>query len=65
MAEIAREQILLIKSALFLEVLITLQKNVSNGSERKRRKLVRLLFRTTDEQNVRPGNVLNVDMKIT
>ena len=39
--------------------------NVSNGSERNRKKLVRLVIQTIDERNVRLNNVLNVDLKIT
>ena len=63
--EIVREQTLFRKIALFVEVLITLQKNVLKGSERKGGNLVRLVIWTTDEWNVRHGNVLDMDMKIT
>ena len=49
----------------FVEVLITLQIFFPKGSDRKRKKLVRLVIRKTDERNVRLGNVLDVDMKIT
>ena len=37
----------------------------SKGLERKRKKIVWLVFRTTDERNGRLGNVLDVDLKIT
>ena len=60
-----KEQTLLRKSALFVEVLITLQKNVSKGLERKRRKLARLMFWTIDKRNIRLGNALDVDLNIT
>ena len=42
---------LFIQSALFVEVLITLQKNISIVSDRKMKKLARLVIRTTDERN--------------
>ena len=53
------------QSAFFVKVLIIMQKNNSKGSDSKRKKLVRLLIRTTDELNGRLGNVLDVDLKIT
>ena len=65
MVEILKEQTLFRKSALFVEVPITLQKNISKGSDRKRKKLVHMVFRTTDKRKGRHGNVLDVDMKIT
>ena len=37
--------------------------NVSKGSDRKRKKIVRLLIWTTDEHNALLGNVLDVDLK--
>ena len=51
LGEIAREKTLFIKSAPYVEVLITLQKNVLKGLDRKRKNLVRLVLRTTDERN--------------
>ena len=54
-----------IQSTHFVEVLITLQKNVSKGSDRKRKKLLRLLIQTIDKWDGRHGNVLDVDLKIT
>ena len=53
------------QSAHFVEVQITLQKNASKGYERKSKNLVRLMLRTIDEQTVRPGNALDLDLKIT
>ena len=38
--------------------------NVSNGSDRKRKKLARLVFHLTGIRNVRIGNVMDVDLKI-
>ena len=49
----------------FVEVLITLQKNVSKGSDRKMKKLVRLVLLTIDERNVHLEKKLDVDLKIT
>ena len=40
-------------------------KNASKGLERKRKNLMRLMLRTIDERNVRFGNALDVDLKIT
>ena len=65
MVEIVREQIFSRQSALFVEVLIILQKNISKGSERKRQNIVRLVIRTTDVRNVHLGNILDVNLKIT
>ena len=42
---------LFIQSAPFVEVPITLQKNVSKGLDRKEKNLVRLVLWTTDVQN--------------
>ena len=39
--------------------------NASKGSDRKRKNLVRLVIRTTDERNGHLENVLDVDLKIT
>ena len=39
--------------------------NVSKGLERKRRKLARLMFHLTEIRNIRLGNALDVDLKIT
>ena len=63
--EIAREQTLFRQSAPFMEVLITLQKNVSKVLDRKSKKLVRLVIRTTDKRNGNLENVLDADLKIT
>ena len=60
-----KEKTLLRKSELFVEVLITPQKNVSKGSYRKMKKLVRLVLWTKDERNLHLRNVLDVDLKIT
>ena len=65
MVEIARDKTLFRKSALFVEALITLQKNVSKGSEKKSKNIVRLVIQTTDDHDVCLGNVLDVDLKIT
>ena len=62
MVEMVKEQTLFRQSALFVEVLITLQIIFSKGLERKRENLVRLVIRTTDELNARLGNVLDVDL---
>ena len=48
-----------------MEVLITLQKNVSKGSERKSKTLVRLMLQTIDKRNGHLKNALDVDLKIT
>ena len=45
--------------------LITLQKNISKGLDRKRKKLVLLVLQTTDKQNVHLEKNLDVDLKIT
>ena len=42
-----------------------MQQNVSKGSDRKSKKLVRLVIQTTDERNGHLENVLDVDIKIT
>ena len=65
MVEIVKWQTLFRQSTLFVEVLITLQKNISKRSERKRENLARLVIRTTDKNNARLGNDLDVDLKIT
>ena len=59
-----KDKTLFRKSALFVEVLITLQKNISKGSDRKSKNLVRLVIRTTDKQNGHLENVLDVDLNI-
>ena len=41
------------------------EENVSKGSERKSKKLVRMVIWTTDERNGLLGNALDVDLKIT
>ena len=63
--EILKEKILFRKSAPFVEVLITLQKNASKGSDKRRKKLARLVIPTIDEHNVHLENVPDVNIKIT
>ena len=58
-------QKLFIQSAPFVYVLITLHKNASKSSDRKRKCFVRLVIWTTDERNVRLGNVSDVDLNMT
>ena len=65
MVEIVKYQILLRQGEIFVEVLISVQKNISKGSNRKRKNLVWMVIRITDEGNVRLGNDLDVDLKIT
>ena len=65
LGEIEREQTLFRQSAPFVEVLITLQKNVSKGLDRKRKNLVRLVLQKTDKRNRYLKNILDADMKIT
>ena len=65
MEEIGKEKTLLRKGALIVEVLIALQKNVSKGSDIKRKKLVRMVIGTTDKRNRHLGNVSDVDLNIT
>ena len=65
LGEIVREQTLFIQSAPFVEVLITLQKCFSKVLDRKRKKLVRLVIRTTDKRNRHLENVFDLDLKIT
>ena len=60
-----REQIMFRKSALFVEVLITLQKNVSKGLDKKRKNLVRLVLRKIDKWNGHLENILDADLKTT
>ena len=65
LVDIMRDHTLFRKSAHFVEVIIILQKNASKGLESKRRQLARLMFHLTGIPNVRLGNALDVDMKIT
>ena len=60
-----KDKILFRQNALFVEVLTTLQKNVSKGSDRKKKKLVQLVIRKTDKRNGYLRNVLDVNLKIT
>ena len=53
------------KSAIFVDVPTILQKCISKGSERKIKKLVRLVIQITDIRNVHLGNILDVDLNIT
>ena len=62
---IVKGHILFKQSAHFLEVLITMQNNVSKGQERKMKKLARLMFHPIEKWNVRLGNALDVDLNIT
>ena len=62
--KILREQILFRQSALFVEVPTILQKNVSKGSERKGKILVRLVIWKTYVWNVRLRNDLDAYLKI-
>ena len=48
-----------------MDVPTILQKNVTKILERKYKKLLQLVIQTTDVRNVRLGNVLDVDLKIT
>ena len=50
--EIVKEETLFRKSAPFVEVLITLQNNVSKGSDKKRENIALLVVRKTDERNI-------------
>ena len=52
------------KSAHFVDLITILRKNVSKGSDRKRKKLTQLVFNLTEIRNVRLGNVIYVDLKI-
>ena len=63
--DIMGEHTLFRLSAHFVEVIIILRKNVSKGLERKKRKLARLMFHLAGIRNVRLGNALDVDLKIT
>ena len=65
MGEIVREQTLFRKSTPFLEVLITLQKNVSNGLDRKKKNLVQLVLQKTDERNGHLEKILDADLRTT
>ena len=60
-----REHTLFRQSEHFVEVIIILRKNISKGLERKRRNLARLMFHLTGIWNIRLGNALDVDLKIT
>ena len=65
LGELVKEQTLFRQSEHFLEVLISLQKNISKGLDRKRKKLVRPVLRTTYKRNRRLGNVLDMDLQTT
>ena len=62
--KIVREKLLSRKSALFVEVPTILQKNVWKVSERKSKKLVRMVFRTKNVQKARLVNVLDTYLNI-
>ena len=57
------EQTLFRQSSPFVKLIITLQKNVSKGLDKKRKNLVQLVIWTTDGQNGRIKNIFDVDMK--
>ena len=59
-----KEQTLFRQSALSVQVFSTLKKNNSKGSDRKRKKIKRMVIWIKDKQNGRLGNVLDVDLKI-
>ena len=59
-----REKTLFIQSSPFVEMIITLQKNISKVLDRKSKKLMRLVLLTTDEQNGRLEIILDEDLKI-
>ena len=61
MIETMREIILFRKSALFVEVLTILQKNVKNIRKYKK-KHVRLVIQTKNELNVHLANDLDADL---
>ena len=65
LVEIVREKTLFRKSAHFVEVQITLQRNVSKKSDRKRKNLARLMLRKTEERKGHLKTNLDVDLKIT
>ena len=65
LVEIVMQKTLFRKSAPFVGVLITLQKNVSKGLDRESKKLVRLVLRKIDKRNGHIENVLDVDLEIT
>ena len=48
-----------------MDLITILQKNVSIGLKNKRRNLAQLMFHLTKIRNVRLGNALDVDLKIT
>ena len=60
----SEEQTLFIQSAIFVEVLIILQKNVSKGSDRKSKTLLHLVLRKIYKQNGHLENVLDEDLRI-
>ena len=65
--EIARKQTLFTQSATFVEVLvlITLQKNISKESERKRKMIVWLGLPEKEEQYGYLEIIITLDLKIT
>ena len=62
---IVKKHMLFRKFVHFVEVTITLHNNGSKKKERKRRKLARLMIHPIDKLNVRLGNALDADLKIT
>ena len=65
LVDIMRERTMFRQSAHFVEIIIIMRKNNSIVLDRKRRKLARLMLHRTVIQNVRLGNALDVDLKIT
>ena len=65
LVDIMREHTLYRQSENVVDLIIIPRKNVSKGLDRKGRKLARLMFHLTGIWNVRLGNALYVDLKIT
>ena len=59
-----RGHTLSIQSKKFVDLITILPEKNSKGSDRKRKNLARLVFHLTEIQNVRLGNVIDVDLKI-
>ena len=60
-----REHNLFRQGAHFLDLITIQRKNVSKRSDRKGKKIARLVFHLTEIRNVRLGNVIYADLKIT
>ena len=59
-----RNKTLFKPGATFVEVIITIQKNVSKGLESKSKKLMQLVLWRTNKRNGRLENVLDIDLNI-